>query len=63
MFSHKGDSSRFMNNNDGSVELASELDYRAQAEAQRIFGYDESHVGILSSQRVLDDISQLLEGR
>ena len=62
MFSHKGDSSMFMNNNDGSVELASELDYRAQAEAQRISGYDESHVGILSSQRVLDDISRLLEG-
>ncbi len=32
------------------------------AEAQRISGYDESHVGILSSQRVLDDISRLLEG-
>jgi len=41
---------------------ASELDYRAQAEAQRIFGYDESHVGILSSKRVLDDINRLLEG-
>jgi hypothetical protein len=46
MFSHKGDSSMFMNNNDGSVELASELDYRAQADAERIFGYDETHVGI-----------------
>jgi pimeloyl-ACP methyl ester carboxylesterase len=62
MFSHKGDSSMFMNNNDGSVELASELDYRAQTEAERIFGYNESHVGILSSQRVLNDISRLLEG-
>jgi len=62
LFSHKGESSHFMSNNDGSVELSSELDYRAQAEAQRIFGYDESHVGILSSKRVLDDISRLLEG-
>ena len=61
MFSHKGDSSRFMDNNDGSVELASELDYRAQADAERIFGYNESHVGILSSQRVLDDINRLLD--
>ena len=61
MFSHKGDSSRFMNNNDGSVELASELDYRAQAEAERIFGYDESHVGILSSRRVLDQVNRLLD--
>ena len=52
----------FMNNNDGSVELASELDYLVQAEAERIFGYNESHVGILSSQRVLDEINRLLEG-
>jgi hypothetical protein len=61
MFSHKGDSSMFMENNDGSVELASELDYRAQAEAERIFGYNESHVGILSSKRVLDAINLLLD--
>jgi pimeloyl-ACP methyl ester carboxylesterase len=61
MFSHKGDSSMFMENNDGSVELASELDYRAQAEAERIFGYNESHVGILSSKRVLDTINLLLD--
>lgn len=62
MFSHKGDSSRFMNNNDGSVEPASELDYRAPVEAEQIFGYDESHAGILSSKRVLDEISRLLDG-
>jgi pimeloyl-ACP methyl ester carboxylesterase len=62
MFSHKGDSSMFMENNDGSVELVSELDYRAQADAERIFGYNETHVGILSSQRVLDEIDRLLDG-
>ena len=61
MFSHKGDHSRFMENNDGSVELASQLDYRAQVEAVRIFGYNEDHVGILSSQRVFDQINDLLE--
>jgi pimeloyl-ACP methyl ester carboxylesterase len=62
MFSFKGESSHFMGNNDGSVELVSELDYRAQAEANRIFGFNESHVGILSSKRVLENVSRLLEG-
>ena len=61
MFSHKGDHSRFMENNDGSVELASQLDYRAQTEAVRIFGYNEDHVGILSTPRVLEQIDILLE--
>ena len=62
MFSHSGEHSRTMRNNDGSVELASELDYRAQAEAERIFGYDETHVGILSSKRVLEAVNLLLDG-
>ena len=60
MFSYRGDCSMSMSNNDGSVELTSELDQRAQAEAERIFGYDASHVGILSSKRVLDQVSLLL---
>jgi pimeloyl-ACP methyl ester carboxylesterase len=62
MFSFKGESSHFMGNNDGSVELVSELDYRAQAEADRIFGFNESHVGILSSKPVMEGVSRLLEG-
>jgi hypothetical protein len=36
-FGFKGDCSMFMANNDGSVELQSELDYRAQKEAAAIF--------------------------
>ena len=49
-----------MGNNDGSVELTSELDYRAQKEAQRIIGFDEDHVSILSSQIVIDHYNQVL---
>ena len=49
-----------MENNDGAVELTSELDYRAQKEAQRIIGFDEGHVSILSSQIVIDYYNQVL---
>ena len=49
-----------MGNNDGAVELTSELDYRAQKEAQRIYGFDEDHVAILSSQIVIDHYNQVL---
>ena len=59
-FSYKGDSSIFMNNNDGTVELASELDYRAQADAVRIFGYDEDHDSIMKSGRVLEQYNEIL---
>ena len=50
----------FMENNDGSVELASELDYRAQEEAQEIIGFDEDHVSILSSPIFIDHYNQVL---
>ena len=49
MFSHRGDCGLFLHKNDGTVELASELDYRAQAEAERGIGFDEDHNSILTS--------------
>jgi len=59
-FSFRGDCKMLMGNNDGAVELTSELDYRAQKEAQRIIGFDEDHVSILSSQIVIDHYNQVL---
>jgi hypothetical protein len=47
-------------NNDGTVELSSELDIRAQAEAERLFGYDEDHSSILNSEEVLLQINRLM---
>src|SRR5262249_20479198 len=35
--------------NDGVVSVTSELDPRAQNEATKIFGYDDTHTGILSN--------------
>ena len=47
-------------NNDGTVELSSELDYRAQADAEGIVGFDEEHEGILYSQKFFDYYNQIL---
>lgn len=47
--------------NDGAITLASQLRPAAQAEARRVFGYDESHVGILSSPQVFAQYDALLK--
>ncbi len=59
-FSYKGDCSLFLENNDGTVELASELDLRAQDEADKMFGYNEDHGSILYNKNVLSKINDLL---
>ena len=53
LFSFRGSCRMNMGNNDGTVELASVLDSRAQTDADTIIGFDEDHVSILSSQEVI----------
>ena len=53
-FSHKGNCSLFMQNNDGVAELKSELDYRAQADAAGIYGFHEDHSSILTSREMIE---------
>ena len=60
LFSYRGDCSLFLENNDGTVELSSELDIRAQHEAQSVFGYNEDHGSILLSDEVLRQINRLM---
>ena len=60
VFSYRGDCSLFLENNDGTVELSSELDQRAQREARRIYGYDEDHGSILRSGEAIAQIIRLL---
>jgi hypothetical protein len=60
VFSYRGDCSLFLANNDGTVELSSELDQRAQREARRIYGYDEDHGSILTSAEAIDQLARLL---
>lgn len=45
---------------DGVVSLASQLRPEAQKEAERVYGYDESHVSILASKEVLATYRELL---
>jgi hypothetical protein len=60
LFSHRGDCSLFMENNDGSVELGSQLYYKAQKNAKGIFGFDTGHVDILSFLRTYNRFEQIL---
>lgn len=61
-FSFGGKASFFATGkDDGTVSLASQLDPRAQEAAVKIFGFNESHVNILSSPVVAAKVNQLLE--
>lgn len=59
-FSFKGDCSLFMTNNDGTVELESLLDYRAQREAKTTIGLNEDHGSILTSHELIDEFNRIL---
>ncbi len=61
LFSHRGDDSMFMDNNDGTVTLRSQLDLRAQKDAVERWGFDEDHVSILSSPDVISIYNEILE--
>lgn len=63
LFSYRGDCNLFLGSNDGTVEIASQMDLRAQNEAVRIYGFNEDHGTILGSKEVLQQISQLLSER
>jgi pimeloyl-ACP methyl ester carboxylesterase len=49
-------------NNDGGVSMASQLDPRAQAEARRMYGFNEDHGSILVSPAVAATVNALLRG-
>ena len=59
-FSFKGDCSLFMTNNDGTIELESLLDYRAQREAKTTIGLNEDHGSILDSHELIDEFNRIL---
>jgi len=48
--------------NDGVVSVASELATEAQTQAERIYGFDDSHVGILSNLEAMKTVNLLLAG-
>jgi len=61
LFGHKGGYSLTRPNTDGTVTLASQLKSPAQAEARRVFGFDEDHVSILSAPDVFAQYAAVLD--
>ena len=59
-FSYRGNHTPLRPNNDEVVTLASQLDLRAQAEAERVYGFDEDHGSILSSEPAIAQINAIL---
>jgi len=62
-FSYSGRSGIMDENNDGAVTLESQLDYRVQREARRIFGFDEGHVKVLFSEDMVSIFNATLTAR
>jgi hypothetical protein len=60
-FGYRGGYSLVRPNSDGTITLASQLMTPAQAEARMVYGFDEDHVSILSSPRVLAQFNAILE--
>ena len=60
-FGYRGDCSMFMANNDGSVEVLSQLDMRAQDDAVFVRGLNEDHMSILESKQSAEYLNMALE--
>lgn len=61
LFGFKGGSNLLRPNNDGVVNLASTLRSAAQAEAKQVYGFDEDHVSILTSNQVVTQLETILD--
>lgn len=61
LFGHKGGYSLMRPTTDGTVTLASQLRPEAQAQARRVLGFDEDHMGILSSPQVAQLVVSALD--
>ena len=59
-FGYHDDSAVKKESSDGTIVLRSQLDHRAQTEAVRIYGYDDTHVGILQDQAVIKRFNGIL---
>ena len=64
LFSYRGKSGMFAGeNSDGVITLRSQLRSEAQQAAQNIYGFDASHVGILSDRQAITTLQQILAPR
>ena len=60
LFGVKGGTSRFTGTNDETVSIASEIYLPAQEQAQKIYGFNETHTSILSSDESRQVIRSIL---
>lgn len=60
LFSFDNEESAFALDNDGAVTLRSELDFRAQSEAKKVYGFDDSHRKILHDDAVIGLVNEIL---
>ncbi len=61
-FGYAGDSRISKDLDDGIISLKSQLDPKAKAEAVLTFGFDEDHVSILSSDKMVEKYNEILSG-
>jgi hypothetical protein len=61
MFTFRRDTTSFGASDDGAVTVASQLRPAAQAEAARVYGFDDTHVGVLSNAEVSALLNRLLD--
>jgi pimeloyl-ACP methyl ester carboxylesterase len=60
IFSYSGRSGLMNENNDGAVTIESQLDYRVQRQAAKLYGLQQDHVGILFSEDVVRTLNRIL---
>ncbi len=63
LFGYKGEDRFFSRDNDGVISLQSQLKAYAQRGAKKIFGFNETHVGILRSKEVILVINNILKNK
>ncbi len=51
---------RIGSNSDGSITIKSQLDFRAQNEAKKVYGFDDDHETILKDDKVITTINGIL---
>lgn len=62
MFSgHRGSRNPFRSNNDGTITLASIMDYRSQSEAKMNYVFNEDHASIITSKEVVAQLNKILD--
>ena len=59
---HRGSRNPFRSNNDGTIALASIMDYRSQSEAKMNYVFNEDHASIIYSKEVVDRLNFILDG-